>query len=386
MARLKGSTSDSHIGRPKNKPCTINPPIESGSTILFTDYASFRDRKQSFYYGRAGTSTHKAFEDSLNDLESAAFTELTSSGIAAISLAVLSVVGAGGHILCTDSAYDPTRGFCDGLLKTMGVETTYYDPLVGEDIRELIRPNTQAIFCESPGSLTFELQDLPAIIKAAGDVPVIVDNTYGAGVHLRPLEMGAALSLQAITKYVGGHSDLLMGAVMGTAPFGAKVRRTARLLGLSVSAQDVALAHRGLRTLHRRLDVHEQSGLDVARWLETRPEIAKVIHPGLPSHPQHDLWKRDFSGSNGLFAAILSWEDDAKTEAFIDSLKLFGLGYSWGGFESLCMPAWPKNCRSATSWSENRQLLRFHVGLEAVSDLTSDLEQAFDRAAGPREI
>lgn len=378
---MKGPTRDSHSGRPKEGQRLINPPTDSGSTVLFADYETFRDRKTAFHYGRGGTGTHRAFEDSLLELENAAHVTLTSSGLAAIPLAIQTFAGAGGHILVTDSAYDPTRAFCDGVLSRMGVETTYYDPQIGADIAGLIRPNTQLIFCETPGSLTFEVQDIPAIVAAAGDIPVIVDNTYAAGIFFRPLDLGATISIQAITKYVAGHSDLLMGAVFGNRQSAAAVMSTARQLGHSVSARDVTLAHRGLRTLHRRMDVHQQSALEIAKWLDKHPLVHRVLHPGLPNHPGAEIWSRDATGTCGLFSFIADWSDDAHTQRFIEALELHGLGYSWGGFESLCLPAWPNRSRSAVPWTEERQLFRLHVGLEAVEDLTADLERGFDAAA-----
>lgn len=382
---MKGSTKSAHLGRPHGGNCTINPPISSGSTVLFPDYATFRDRKQAFHYGRLGTQTHWALQENLLSLEGATGVALTPSGVSALSTAIISFVGQGGHVLCTDSAYDPTRTMCHNLLGRMGISTTFYDPTIGGGIASLIQPNTQLIICETPGSLTFEIQDIPAIVAAAKDIPVLVDNTYGAGVHFRPLELGATVSLQALTKYVGGHSDFLMGAIFTKEDTATrKVAAAIRDLGMSVSGQDVALAHRGLRTLHRRLAVHEENGLALARWLEARPEVRKVIHPGLPSHPQHDLWARDSHGTNGLFSALIAWEDDSKTERFMNALTLFGLGYSWGGFESLCMPAWPQGARTAVPWTESGQLLRFHVGLEEIADLTADLEQAFDAAEDKR--
>ncbi|MEM9234406.1 MAG: cystathionine beta-lyase [Pseudomonadota bacterium] len=375
---MKGPTKDSHTGRPNEGLRLVNPPTECGSTVLFPDYASFRARQRPWHYGRMGTPTHRALEESLGELEGTEHIFLTGSGLGACTLALLSVVKEGGHLLVTDSAYEPVRAFCDLYLKPLGIETTYFNPHADEAaIRSLIRRNTQGIFCESPGSLTFEVQDLPAIVRGAGDIPVMVDNTYGAGVHYRPLELGAAISIQALTKYVGGHSDLLMGAVAARKDLAPKVQRTARVLGISVAGTDAALAHRGLRTLHRRLEVHEENGLALARWLEARPEIVRVMHPGLESHPRHELWARDGHGTNGLFSVITAWDDEDTTGRFIDALNLFGLGYSWGGFESLCMPAWPETVRTAVPWKEHRQLLRFHAGLEHVSDLISDLEQAF---------
>ena len=379
---MKGPTKDSHKGRPDKGVRLVNPPTQCGSTVLFPDYASFRAKQRPWHYGRTGTPTHRAFEESLGELEGTEHVILTGSGLSACTLALMSVAEKDGHILVTDSAYEPTRAFCDQYLKSLGIETTYFDPHVDEEaMRALIRPNTQGIFCESPGSLTFEIQDIPAIVRAAGDIPVMVDNTYGAGVFYRPLELGAAISIQALTKYVGGHSDLLMGSVAVRKDLAPKVQRTARIIGNSVSGHDVSLAHRGLRSLHRRLDVHEKSGLAVARWLEARPEIAQVIHPGLESHPDHALWTRDATGTNGLFSVIADWEDEETTGRLIDALDLFGLGYSWGGYESLCLPCWPASVRTATLWSEPRQLLRFHIGLEDVDDLTADLEHAFLKVA-----
>ncbi|MEM9422533.1 MAG: cystathionine beta-lyase [Pseudomonadota bacterium] len=380
MARIKGSTQDAHTGRPHGEACTINPPVEMGSTILFPDYATFRDQTQPLHYGRGGASTHRAFEENLAALEGADAVTLTSSGVEAISLAVMSLTSKGGHILCTDTAYDPTRLFLNWLKEQAGIDTTYYDPRIGGNIASLIQPNTQLVFCESPGSLTFEVQDIPAIVAAAADIPVAVDNTYGAGAYLRPIELGASVSIQSITKYVGGHSDLLMGAVMSAnETIGKRIHKTARIFGQSVSGHDVALAHRGLRTLHRRLSVHQENGLALAAYLADRPEIAEVLHPGLPSHPDHALWLRDGKGTNGLFSVITNWEDDRQTEAFMNALSLYGLGYSWGGYESLCIPAWPARVRTAVPWTEKRQLLRFHAGLEEIDDLTADLDQAFDK-------
>lgn len=378
---MKGPTKDCHIGRPHEGLSTVNPPTVSGSTVLFPDYESFTAKGRPWHYGRMGTPTHRAFEESLGKLEGTDHVYLTGSGLMACTVAILSVVESGGHLLVTDSAYEPTRSFSDEYLASFGVETTYFDPTADEAaIRDLIRPNTQAIMCEAPGSLTFEVQDLPAITKAAGDIPVLVDNTYGAGVHYRPLELGAAMSIQALTKYVGGHSDLLMGSIAVRADYAKRVHKTVRVLGNSVSAQDVTLAHRGLRTLHRRLEVHQESGLAIAKWLEARPEIDRVLHPGLESHPQHDLWARDGHGTNGLFSVIANWEADEITARFINNLDLFGLGYSWGGYESLCLPTWPATVRTAVPWTETKQLLRFHIGLEDVQDLTADLEKAFHKA------
>lgn len=377
---MKPPTRDSHGGRASSGQRLVNPPIHRGSTVLFSDYDTFRHRGHPFFYGRGGTPTHDALRQSVAELEGAEQATLAPSGLAAVTLAILSFARAGGHILVNDSAYDPTRGFCNGVLARMGVRTEYYDPLIGEGIASLIGPETCAVLAESPGSLTFEIQDIPALCRGAGDVPVIVDNTWGAGAYLKPLALGAAVSVQAATKYLGGHSDVLMGTVAASGHAAKAVQQTARGLGLATSPDDAALVHRGMRTLHRRLAVHEENGLALARWLEARPEALRVLHPGLPSHAQHDLFKRDFTGSCGLFSAIFARSDEPYLRAFFDALRLFGMGYSWGGFESLAIPAWPERHRTAVVWTHPGQLIRFHAGLEDITDLTADLEAAFAAA------
>ena len=348
--------------------------------MVFPTYAAFAARARPFFYGRMGTPTHTALCESVARLEGAEAVILAPSGLAAVTLALLSFCEAGSHLLVTDSAYDPTRAFCTDMLAGYGVETEFYDPRA--DVAPLIRPNTAAILAESPGSLTFEVQDLPAL--AAHGVPVIVDNTWSAGVHLRPLALGCAVSVQAATKYLGGHSDVFLGTLAANGAAARKIQRTARLLGLSTSPDDAALVHRGTRTLHRRLETHEANGLGLARWLEARPEIARVRHPGLPSHPDHALFARDFTGSTGLFAAILRRTDEPYLAAFLDGLALFGMGYSWGGYESLCIPTWPDRHRTATSVAPG-QWLRFHAGLENLADLTADLGRGFAAAASVPE-
>ena len=375
---MKPPTTDAHAGRAASGQRVVNPPVERGSTVLFRDYDTFRGRSHPFFYGRGGTATHRALCDSVAALDGAEHVALAPSGLAAVSLALLSFARAGGEVLVTDSAYDPTRAFCDGVLARMGVRTRYYDPLAG--VLGMAGPDTCAVLAESPGSLTFEVQDVPALVREAGDVPVIVDNTWGAGVFLKPLALGAAVSVQAATKYLGGHSDVLMGTVAASGAAARAVTKTARGLGIATSPDDAALVHRGIRTLTRRLAVHEENGLALARWLEGRDEVTSVTHPGLPSHPQHALFERDFIGACGLFGAILRRSDEPYLEAFFDALGLFGMGYSWGGFESLCIPTWPARHRTATSWSAPGQAVRFHAGLEDIADLTADLDQAF-RAA-----
>ena len=377
---MKPPTRDSHAGRPREGQRLVNPGVHRGSTVLFSDYDTFRHRRSPFFYGRHGTPTHDALAQSVAALEGADAVTFAPSGLAAVTLAMLSFARSGGHVLVTDSAYDPTSSFCDGVLARTGVETEYYDPLIGEGLGPLIRPETCAVLAESPGSLTFEVQDIPALVRAAGDVPVIVDNTWGAGAYLKPLSLGAAVSVQAATKYLGGHSDVLMGTVAASGVAARRIRDTARGLGMATSPDDAALVHRGMRTLHRRLAVHQENGLALARWLDARSEITRVMHPGLPSHPQHALFARDFTGSTGLFGAVLRRSDEPYLAAFFDQLRLFGMGYSWGGFESLAIPTWPGRHRTATTWDVPGQAIRLHAGLEDVSDLTADLESAFAAA------
>lgn len=378
---MRDKTELCRLGRPHEGLRMVNPPVERGSTVVFPSYDDFRARGRPKYYGRHGTDTHEALREAVAALEGAAGVTLTSSGLSAVSLAILSYAVPGTEILVTDSVYDPVRSFCDRYLGPRGVSVRYYDPLIGAGISELIGERTALIHCESPGSLTFEVQDLPAICQAAGKVPVSVDNTWGAGHFYKPLALGATISVQSATKYLGGHSDVFLGTV-ASRPAGTarRVAETAQLLGNATSPDDAYTVLRGMRTLHVRLAEHEAQGLALASWLERRDEVANVLHPGLPSHPQYELWRRDFTGASGLFAAVLQESDEGYVRRFIDALQLYALGYSWGGYESLCLPAWPETCRSEGSWQAGGQLLRFHAGLEAIEDLTQDLDQAFAAA------
>jgi cystathionine beta-lyase len=288
-------------------------------------------------------------------------------------------VHAGDHVLVTDSAYSPTRTFCDQILTRLGVTTTYYDPLIGSGIGELLRPNTRAVYLESPGSLSFEMQDTAAIANAAhakGAV-VLMDNTWATPLYFRPLAHGVDLAIQAGTKYIGGHSDLMLGTVSANAATVAALKNTVRLTGLHEAPDDTYLGLRGLRTLAVRLDRHYQSGLAVARWLEARPEVLRMLHPALPSHAGHAIWKRDFTGASGLFSMVLKPVPQKAHYAFLDTLELFGIGASWGGYESLAIPFDCAPTRSATRWTPGGPTVRFHIGLEAVEDLIADLERGF---------
>jgi cystathionine beta-lyase len=383
---FSAATRLAHAGRGKGLTNGIvNPPVWRASTILFDDYADFQASTRApdagLYYGRRGTPTHWALEDALTGLETgAAGTKLFPSGVAAISTALLAVTKAGDDILITDSAYDPTRAFADDVLKRMGITARYFDPRAGAGIEALLQPNTSAILLESPGSLTFEVQDIPAItaVARARGIITLIDNTWATPLRLQPLALGCDISLQSLTKYVGGHSDLLMGSATANAALWPRLRSTVIRLGMTVSPDDAALALRGLRTLAVRLDRHEASALKVANWLEAHPAVERVLHPGLPSHPDHVLWQRDFSGATGLFGFVLRKGTRANLAPLINTLHLFGTGFSWGGFESLILAADIDGSRTATCQQLPGPLMRLSIGLEDPQDLIADLMSGLD--------
>lgn len=361
----------------------VNPPVVRGSTVVWPTVADMKAARGRYTYGRRGTPTSDALSDALQLIEGGEHVALVPSGVTAVSLALLSVLHAGDHLLMVDTVYDPTRRFCDGFLKRFGVETDYYDPAVGSDISGLMRPNTRAVFVESPGSLTFEVQDVPAIAGAAHarGAAVVMDNTWATPLYFRAHDHGVDLSVSAGTKYLGGHADVMIGYVSAAGQYAAGLKAMHGALGLCCGPDDMFLALRGLRTLGVRLAHHQASALRVARWLESRPEVARVMHPGLENDPGHELWKRDFSGSSGLFAIEMTPGPFEAVEAFLDGLELFGLGYSWGGYESLAIPYDARPIRTASRWAPAGPTIRLHIGLEDVEDLIDDLAAGLDRYA-----
>lgn len=364
----------------------VNPPVARASTILFDNLAdldrALKDPDAGLYYGRRGTQTHWALEDALSQLEpGAAGTKLFPSGVAAITTSLMACLKAGDELLVTDNAYEPSRTFADALLGTLGITTRYYDPRCGAGIANVISEETKAILLESPGSLSFEIQDVPAITAFARTrgITTLIDNTWATPLRLQPLALGVDISIQALTKYVGGHSDVMMGSAAATPELWPQLKAAAYRLGHFVSADDCALVLRGLRTLELRLDRHEQSALKIARWLETHPAVDRVWHPALPSHPDHVLFKRDFSGSTGLFAMVLKQGGRPHSAALIDGLQHFGIGFSWGGYESLVLPVELDRIRTATSTPLPGPIVRLSIGLEDADDLIADLDAGLAR-------
>ncbi len=368
---------------PERNHGVVNPPIYRASTILSPTVAAFEAPRalRGVYYGRGGTPTTFALEDAVAALDGGQGAMVTGSGKTAIAQALLALLQAGDHLLMVDSAYGPTRQLCDRVLARFGVETTYYAPLIGAGIEALIRPNTRIIYLESPGSLTFEVQDVPAIVAVARrrDVLTVIDNTWATPLYFKPLQQGVDVCIHAATKYIGGHSDLMMGTVSCKEPLYERLRAGMYDLGSYVSPDDCYQALRGLRTLSVRLERHQANALRLATWLKTRPEVERLLYPALPEDPGHALWRRDFTGACGLFGMLLKPCPTAAWHALIDGLELFGLGASWGGYESLIMPVHPERYRTATTWDTRFPNIRIHAGLEDPDDLIADLEAGFAR-------
>jgi len=356
----------------------VNPPVERASTILFDRAAELdcRPALGKYHYGLQGTATHWALSEALTALEpGAAGTALYSSGLLAITTALFAVLKPGDELLVTDSVYGPTRHFCDSFLKRYGIATRYYDPLIGAGIEPLITPATRAILLESPGSLTMEVQDVPAIcgVARARGVVTLLDNTWATPLLFPALAAGVDISILAATKYVGGHADVMIGAATATAEHFERLQRTSWDLGQALSADDAWLGSRGLRTMAVRLKQHEESALKIAEWLQAQPPVGRVLHPALPDCPGHEIWRRDFKGSSGLFAFELKDADRARRAAFVEGLALFGIGFSWGGYEGLAIPVDPLRTVSQPAASS---LVRLHIGLEDADDLIADLAGA----------
>ena len=364
----------------------VNPPVYHGSTVLAQSVEELMSRRQRYVYARRGTPTSDAFEEALKGLEGGAGVVLCPSGLSAVATALLAALSAGDHLLMTDSAYGPTRHLCDGVLRRMGIETTYYDPCIGAGIEGLLKPSTKAVYMESPGSLSFEIQDVPAIAEVAHrhGALAILDNTWATPLLFKAHQHGVDISLMAGTKYVLGHSDAMFGTISASSAAWTKVKAFHGDSGLCVGPDDIFLALRGLRTLSLRLRHHEASAMVVARWLKERPEVARVLHPAFEDDPGHVIWKRDFNGSSGLFSIVLAPGPDSAVAAFLDDLKLFGLGFSWGGFESLAIPFDCTGSRTATAWDPGGPAVRLHIGLEDPQDLIADLEAGLARYQAAR--
>ncbi len=380
----RAETLLTHSGRhPFDHFGTVNTPVYRASTLLQETVADYKRTKgpREPRYGRRGTPTTFTLEDMISDVEGADGCILASSGLNAVSLAVLSQVKAGDHVLMADCVYGPARNLANHVLTRMNVTTTFFASDIGAGIADLFQPNTRVVYLETPGSQTFDMQDIPAIArvaKAKGAV-VMTDNTWGTPLYFKPFEHGCDISIHAATKYIVGHSDAMLGAVSYTAEMEESLRNMAGWLGVYASPDDIYLGSRGMRTLAVRLAQHQKSALEMAEFLLSRREVDRVLYPPHPSSAGHDIWKRDFTGGSGLMGVVLKPVSDAAVASMLDGLELYGMGASWGGFESLILPANPSSNRTAAPWTEPGQLLRIHVGLEHIDDLTADLGAGLDR-------
>ncbi|MCL1074930.1 cystathionine beta-lyase [Shewanella dokdonensis] len=385
---MKRATKIVSLGRDKKwTKGVINPPVVRASTVVFDSLehlakATAGRGKGELFYGRRGTDTHFALQAAIAELEGGVGTALYPSGAAAISGALLSFLKSGDHLLMVDSAYEPTRDLCDKLLAGLGIETTYYDPMIGAEIANLIRPNTKVLYLESPGSITMEVQDVPTLCQIAHQhgLVAMLDNTWSSPINCRPFELGVDISIQAATKYIVGHSDVMMGTATANEQHWEQLRENSYLLGQCVSADDAYLALRGLRTLGVRMAQQEKNALEIAHWLETRPEVDHIRHPAFPSCPGHEFFKRDYLGSNGLFSFVLKTGNRQAMKAFVEGMQHFKMGFSWGGYESLIVAEFGVDkIRTVTHWDSSKPMFRLHIGLEDTEDLIADLEAAFAR-------
>ncbi len=387
--RYRPATQVGHLGRhPQRYLGAVNTPVFRASTILFSTAADLEAAARGAYkgigYGLHGLPTVTDLQEAVAQLEGGHAALAVPSGLTATTLPLLALLGAGDHVLVTDSVYGPTRRFCDNHLRRYGVEVSYYDPLAGAAIAESFRPNTRVVFTESPGSLTFEVQDIPAIaaVAHARGAKVVLDNTWATPLGFRSFEHGVDVAVHAATKYIGGHSDVLLGVIVADAGTWPALHRYWTDIGVAASSDDAFLGLRGLRTLAVRLAQHQRSALEVARWLADRPEVHEVLYPALPGARGHEIWKRDFRAASGLFGAILKPVARERIDAMLDGMRIFGMGWSWGGYESLVIPTWPERARTATKWTAAGPCLRLHIGLEDVQDLIADLDDGFARLRG----
>ena len=376
------NTRLAHAGyNPRDFHGFVNPPVVHASTVLFPDAKTMATRNQKYTYGTRGTPTTDALALAIDELEGSAGTVIVPSGLAAVTVPLLAFLSAGDHLLIVDSVYHPTRNFADTMLKRLGVTTEYYDPAIGAGIADLMRPETKVVFTESPGSNTFEIQDIPAIAKAARarDAIVMMDNTWATPIYFKPLDHGVDISIHAATKYPAGHSDVLLGTVSANERCWPTLREGFQTLGACAAPDDSYQVLRGLRTMGVRLAQHQKSALEIARWLEGQPGVARVLHPALESFPGHALWKRDFCGASGIFSIVLDGGGEKQAHAFLDSLEIFGLGYSWGGYESLAVHVFLGD-RTVAKGDHEGPVMRLQIGLEDADDLKADLERGLEAA------
>lgn len=372
-----------HAGsHPERYHGAVSVPPHRMSTIVFDTFAEFEKVPHTpYHYGRAGTPSSAAFEEAIAALEGAHNSVSTCSGLSAILVALMAFARAGDHVLMVDNCYGPSRKSCEEILRRFGVEIEYYPPLIGGDIAKLFRDNTRLVFMESPGSLTFEVQDIGAIVAAAraANIKTAIDNSWATPLNFRPLAHGVDVSVMSATKYISGHSDAMLGVVSTNESSWNAVKRAALMLGLCGGSEELYLASRGLRTLHVRMQQHQKAGLEIATWLATHPAVKRVLHPAMPDARGHNNWKKYYNGASGTFGIVLHETDKTKIARMLDGMELFSMGFSWGGFESLLFPEQPKPIRTAEPWGETGFNLRLHIGLEDVNDLKADLEAGLAR-------
>ena len=379
LTSLKAETRLIVAGREFAEHGIVNPAVYHASTITFPTVKALLERDQPYTYGRKGTPTSRALETAIAALEGGHDCKVSSSGLAAVTTTLLAFLKTGEHVLIPDTVYHPVRQLCDSILKGLGIETTYYDPLIGRGIAGLIRANTKVVYCESPGSQTMEVQDIPAIADVAHgkNCIVILDNTWAGGFYFDAFAHGCDVSVQAATKYIVGHSDAMLGSTVCNEKTWEQFKQAFEAMGQFAGPDDMYLALRGLRTMSVRLERHMRNATAVAEWLRGRSEVESVMYPALSNDPGHQIWKRDFTGASGLFSVVLKPTSDQSVAAMLDGLSLFGMGFSWGGFESLVVPFKP--VRTATTWTAPGPCLRLHIGLESPDDLIDDLKQGFER-------